>query len=185
MREDIRTANKNTDEQFKKAVALEDKLHMATGQLNDLKIRNEQLAQMVAKAKLLLATLARLDECEDKPTPPTVRGQVLAVDQDNRAEISLGTDDGLREGHMLEVFRGNKYLGRMQVLEVHPHRAVGQDPERIPARRDPQGRRSGDAVEGLNASTIVDWIRRLIRYELISEFTRLKQSRVEVSRVVG
>ncbi len=122
LREDIRTANKNTDEQFKKAVAFEDKLHIALGQRDDLDIRNKQLAEQVAKARQVLQTAGLT--MEDKPTPPTVRGQVLEVDQDNRAEISLGTDDGLREGHMLEAFRGDKYLGRMQVLEVHPHRAV-------------------------------------------------------------
>ena len=57
--------------------------------------------------------------------PPTVRGEVLAVDKDNHVEISLGTDDGLREGNMLEIYRGDKYLGRMRVLEVKPHRSVG------------------------------------------------------------
>jgi hypothetical protein len=97
---------------------------VATGQLNDLKIRNEQLTQLVANAKLLLATVNMTIEDNVTHQPPTVRGQVLAVDQDNRAEVSLGTDDGLREGHSLEVYRGDKYLGRMQVLEVHPHRAI-------------------------------------------------------------
>jgi hypothetical protein len=124
LREDIRTANKNTDEQFKKAVAFEDKLHIALGQKDDLDIRNKQLAEQVAHARQLLATVNMTLETPISGQPPTVRGQVLEVDQDNRAEISLGTDDGLREGHMLEAFRGDKYLGRMQVLEVHPHRAV-------------------------------------------------------------
>jgi hypothetical protein len=48
------------------------------------------------------------------------------MDKEGRAEISLGTDDGLREGHTLEIFRGNRYLGRMDVLEAHAHRAVGK-----------------------------------------------------------
>jgi len=125
LRDDIRLANKATDEQFKKATALEDKLHIALGQLADLKGRNELLATSVAKAKLLLPPGVTLDDPVDK-RPPTVRGEVLAVDQENRIEISLGSDDGLREGHTLEVFRDSKYLGRMQVLETHPHRAVGK-----------------------------------------------------------
>lgn len=125
LREDLRLANKATADQFKKATALEDRLNIALGQLADLKTRNEQLAMNVAKAKQLLPPGVTLEDPVDK-RPPSVRGEVLAVDQDNRVEISLGSDDGLRAGHMLEVFRDSKYLGRMQVLETHPHRAVGK-----------------------------------------------------------
>ena len=57
---------------------------------------------------------------------PTIRGEILAVDKEDHAEISLGSDDGLQGAASLEVFRGDKYLGRMQVLETHPHRAVGK-----------------------------------------------------------
>ena len=128
LRDDIRLANKATDEQLKKATALEDKLHIATGQLADLKARNDQLAADVAKARLVLSTISPGTTLEDSPTrqPPTVRGQILAVDKDNHAEISLGSDDGLRESNTLEIYRGDRYLGRMQLLEVHPHRAVGK-----------------------------------------------------------
>jgi hypothetical protein len=107
---------------------MEDKLHIATRQLADLTDRNNQLATDVAKAKLLLATLipgATIDDPINRQ-PPTVRGEVLAVDKENHVEISLGTDDGLREGNMLEIYRGDKYLGRLQLLEVQPHRAVGK-----------------------------------------------------------
>jgi hypothetical protein len=128
LREDNRLANKATDEQLKKAQAMEDKLHIATRQLTELTDRNNQLALDVAKARLLLSKLVPGATLEDSPTllPPTVRGEVLAVDKDNHVEISLGTDDGLREGNMLEIYRGDKYLGRMQVLEAKPHRAVGK-----------------------------------------------------------
>ena len=128
LREDIRLANKATDEQLKKATAMEDKLHIATGQAADLKARNEQLAGDVAKARLLLSKLGPGITLDDSPTglPPMVRGEVLAVDKEDHAEISLGTDDGLRIGNMLELYRGDKYLGRMQVLEAEPHRAVGK-----------------------------------------------------------
>lgn len=126
LREDIRLANKATDEQLKKATALEDKLHIATGQLADLKVRNDQLAADVAKATALLHNVGMTIEDPLNGHPPTVRGQILAVDKDNHAEISLGSDDGLRESNTLEIYRGDRYLGRMQLLEVHPHRAVGK-----------------------------------------------------------
>ena len=55
LRDDIRQANKVTDEQLKKATDSENRLNIAMGQLNDLKQRNTQLWLDVAKAKLLLS----------------------------------------------------------------------------------------------------------------------------------
>jgi len=129
LREDIRLANQATDEQLKKATDLEDKLHVALSIKKDLANRNEQLAQLVAKAKILLTKWAPAGTTiEDRfdNRAPTIRGEILALDKEDHAEISLGSDDGLREGHTLEVFRGDKYLGRMEVLDIHPHRAVGK-----------------------------------------------------------
>ena len=38
--------------------------------------------------------------------------------------ISIGSSDGLKIGHLLEVYRGEKYLGRVQVLTTESNRAV-------------------------------------------------------------
>ena len=74
LREDIRLANKATDEQLKKATALEDKLHIATGQLADLKARNDQLAADVAKARLVLSTISPGMTLEDPPNAAATDG---------------------------------------------------------------------------------------------------------------
>jgi len=43
-------------------------------------------------------------------------------------EISVGSDAGLHKGHRLEVYRtgasGSTYLGRVEVVEAVPDRAV-------------------------------------------------------------
>ena len=39
-------------------------------------------------------------------------------------EVSIGSDDGLRKGHTLEVFRNQSYLGRVVVKSLQPDRAV-------------------------------------------------------------
>ena len=41
-------------------------------------------------------------------------------------EVDLGTDDGVRDGLTLEVFRGSKYLGKLEVVRTTPDRAVGK-----------------------------------------------------------
>ena len=48
---------------------------------------------------------------------PTLDGLVLAANKDGLVEISLGSDDGLERGHTLEVFRGSRYLGRIEVFQ--------------------------------------------------------------------
>ena len=57
---------------------------------------------------------------------PTVDGVVTAVGAKDLLEISIGSDDGLRKGHTLEVYRANSYLGRVIVRETWPDRAVVQ-----------------------------------------------------------
>ncbi len=51
---------------------------------------------------------------------------VLSVSgpQNNILEISLGSDDGLRVGHSVEVFREGKYLGRAQITLTTLERSV-------------------------------------------------------------
>jgi hypothetical protein len=41
-------------------------------------------------------------------------------------EVSIGADDGLKEGNTLIVYRGSRYLGRLTVLETSPDKAVAQ-----------------------------------------------------------
>ena len=41
-------------------------------------------------------------------------------------EISVGENDGIKPGHTVEVFRGERYLGRAEILRTEPDRAVGR-----------------------------------------------------------
>jgi len=56
--------------------------------------------------------------------PPRVDGIVTNVGEKTLIEVSIGSDDGLRAGHTLEVFRNNAYLGRVEVTQLEPDRAV-------------------------------------------------------------
>jgi len=54
--------------------------------------------------------------------PPDVKGIVTATPSREMIEISIGSDDGLRPGHQLDVRRGTgggaRYIGRIEVVEV-------------------------------------------------------------------
>lgn len=74
-----------------------------------------------------------------------VDGVVLVVRKD-LVEISIGSDDGLRKGHRLDVYRESTYLGRVAVRRTAPDRAVA---EIIPAFHKGQIRK-GDVVRTVN-----------------------------------
>jgi hypothetical protein len=63
--------------------------------------------------------------------PPTdVDGVVLRAEKAEKGtnefvEISVGSDDDLREGHELTVFNHEKYLGRIKLIRVTPDKSVG------------------------------------------------------------
>ncbi len=68
--------------------------------------------------------------------PPAVDGEVLETKRGARSgsdliEISIGSDDGLAQGHKLSVYRPQsgekvaKYLGDIKLVYVTPDRAVG------------------------------------------------------------
>jgi len=128
--EAAKLAAKENDERFKRLIAITDELNTVMAQLPIYKERQAQLAEQVAKAKVLLQKLGA--SIEDPPSlqPPPVTGTVLAVGrlQDpNLIELSLGFEDGIRNSHYVDLYRGNVYLGRAVVTSTEGgHRAVAK-----------------------------------------------------------
>lgn len=126
LRDQVRDAQAARDQHFKQVVDLTDQVHQYQNELERLDERRVQLAgEIAAQRKVLVAH----DLTKDTPVdgiPPALHGKVLAVNRDNMIEISLGSDDGLRTGHTLEVYRGGKYLGRVEVLQMTTDRAVAK-----------------------------------------------------------
>lgn len=126
LRKEIRDTQADRDKHFERAVALMDQIHQAEGEVKRLEERRIQLASQLASANLVLDRNGLHKDMPVDGIPPRLRGKVLAVNRDNMVEVSLGSDDGLRAGHTLEVFRGSKYLGRVEVLHATDDRAVGK-----------------------------------------------------------
>ena len=126
LRTEIRTAQDERDKTFDRIVERTDQVHQLQGEAKRLAERNLQLAAQMASADLVLERHGLHRDMPVDGIPPMLRGKVLAINRDNMVEVSLGTDDGLRVGHTLEVFRGSKYLGRVQVLHTTTDRAVGK-----------------------------------------------------------
>jgi hypothetical protein len=122
----------------KKAEADRDKMFVDVTELNDRVLQLEAINQRLdAREQDLLTSLGRfkalsrahdISEFDDITNiPPPRDGEVSRVDGENKfVAITLGSDDGLRKGHKLDVARGEKYLGRIQITTTHSDRSVGR-----------------------------------------------------------
>jgi hypothetical protein len=127
LRDEIRQAQLARDTYFTQVVAKTDDLHVAHGTLTRLKEREGQLVERIAHYKNKMAEIGiRNPDAPLTGAAPTIAGQVLAVRGDNLIEVSIGADDGLREGHTVEVFRASSYLGRAEIVRTAPDRAVAK-----------------------------------------------------------
>ena len=116
----------DVDKTFTTVVSLTDQLNQAEGMKLRLEERNIQLADDITQMKMVMDAHGLRKDTLVSHIPPKVEGRVLAVSAKDLIEISLGSDDGLKEGHALEVYRGNTYLGRIIIRRTAPDRAVGQ-----------------------------------------------------------
>ncbi|MEQ1827777.1 MAG: hypothetical protein ABL921_17590 [Pirellula sp.] len=119
------------NEHLRRFISLTDKYHGLQSVEQDLRTQIAQLQQdatfFQAKSETQAAALkvAGVRDPDDVP-PSDLRGEVLHVGSDQSVVISVGKDDGLREGHNLEVFRGSQYLGRIQIRNVKDDQATGK-----------------------------------------------------------
>jgi len=135
LRGDLDTANKQVDQSrqdrdahFKEVVRLTDALHQAVNELKRLRARQIELAEDLAKANEVLRHFGLDANVSISGTPPDVDGVVLAVPRPDLVEISIGADDGLMKGHVLQVYRltgsGPTYVGRIEVVKTEPDRSA-------------------------------------------------------------
>ena len=125
----LRDNQQKRDEAFATTIKATDNLHQVKGQLDALVERNGQLTQEVA----MKSSLLRENGFDPAATPgevvPQVRGIVSALRRDANGlmiEVTVGADDGLRKGHTIEIFRGDRYLGRAEIIRTEPDRAVAR-----------------------------------------------------------
>lgn len=125
LRQQIQNTRQNRDQLFQRLVAAKDELVRLQGNFQSLRDRERQLASDYTLAK------EKMDILGIQPTtmleaPPQVHGKVLAVSTGGLVEVSLGRDDGMREGFTLEVHRDGQYLGRLKVKSVRDDKSVAE-----------------------------------------------------------
>jgi hypothetical protein len=127
LRKETQLAQLDRDAQFSKVVELTDRLNQDEVKRQALEERSNQLNAQLAQMKMVMdAHGLKPDSLVSSLEPINLNGIVLVVGDKDLVEISVGKDDGLREGHIMEVYRGDTYIGQIKIMKVGPDRAVGQ-----------------------------------------------------------
>jgi len=140
LRNEIRLAQQERDETYVKTVGLNDKLNQAESLRERLEEMNRQLQDQYAQLNRVATALGFRPDTLVSQIPPKLDGVVTAVDEaKGLVEISLGADDGLKRGHVLQVISGDKYLGQITLREVGPDKAVGDVDKKMQRGRIKKG----------------------------------------------
>lgn len=140
LRDDIRLARQDRDDVFAKTVDLTDKLAAAEALRLVLEERNEQLQNSFSALQKVANAMGFDERTLVSKIPPPLDAKVLAVHESRgMVEISIGSDEGLKKGHVLQVYRGSQYLGQIIVRELQPDRAIGEVDKKMQRGRIREG----------------------------------------------
>ena len=127
LRAQIRTEQADRDRLFAETLDLANQMNELRGLRIALEDRNQALLQQVTRYKEVVDSKGIDISAPLHGAPPERNGNILVV---NRAkllvELSIGSDEGLRNGHLLEVTRGGRYVGKVRVRQTEPNRSVAE-----------------------------------------------------------
>jgi hypothetical protein len=147
LRQQIRNEQQARDAAFAKTLEATEAVHQLTGQYESALERSKQLTRQVSGMTFILREQGIDPATEPGAVVPTVDGVVSQVRRTAGAqlvEVTIGADDGLKAGNTVEVFRGSKYLGRVEILQTSPDKSVGRVDRRF---------QQGQIVEGDRVAT--------------------------------
>jgi len=123
----IESAEQAKHQALKEATELTDRVHSLAFARDQLQKTNTELTREVARVKNIIRDLGHDPGTVDKPVPDGIEGLVSDV-QGQYVEVTIGSDDGLKEGATLEVYRiksgRSTYVGRINVVRLFPDKAV-------------------------------------------------------------
>jgi hypothetical protein len=96
-------------------------------QLYDLKKLQADLSSTLAQKTRVMNRLGVSDTDPTDHIVPPLNGVVTKVGGDRQlVAIGLGSDDGLRVGHEMDVYRNDRYIGKIRITKTEFNVAVGQ-----------------------------------------------------------
>jgi len=127
LREQIRNEQQQRDELFSQVLGMTNQVNQLRGFKNQLQDRNEQLLSQVARFIEVTESKGIDVHAPLDGAPPERNGNILQIDRPTSLVlVSIGRDEGLRQGHYLEVTRAGRYVGKLRVRKAEPDRAVAE-----------------------------------------------------------
>lgn len=124
-----REAIKKQFELNQQLIELQDNFETIAARLNALTERETNLVAVLRSYGIFDET-TKDERTLLRENPPDIQGVVTEADtQGKHIQISVGSDDGLRKGHRLHIFRlkpEGKYLGQIELIEVDSDKSVGR-----------------------------------------------------------
>ncbi|MCL2349369.1 MAG: hypothetical protein FWC50_14050 [Planctomycetaceae bacterium] len=131
LRGELSSAQMERQAIFTDLVTANDRAQSLALELATLAKTNQTLAKDYANARQLLDKLNyTLDPTAYTDIPPRVQGTITEIRPTGLVELSIGSDDGILQGHRLHVYRENdgvaSYLGAIDIVSTEPSKAVGR-----------------------------------------------------------
>ncbi len=125
---DLASAQESRANYLRDLATTVNQMHENAAMIGDLEKKNKDLQEDFDKARAVLEmnNLTATPELYDRTPPFVVKATVRAVKDGPQklVMISAGADDGLKSKHVLEVYRGSTYLGRIEVVTTESNQAV-------------------------------------------------------------
>lgn len=125
LRQQNKTLIDDIAEQRRKVVNLTSQTFKLQSDLESLeRLRMDLSEQLALKMKIMDANGLSDDDLTDH-IPPEVDGVIVRIgNTGDLVAISLGTDDGLKKGHTLDIFRGKRFIGKATVVLASPNQSA-------------------------------------------------------------
>lgn len=139
----MKKSQSERDQMFNEVVDLKSQVLELEAVRQRLAAREGNLLNQVSRQAAVLRANDLNENDDISNVAPPRDGQIRQVDAKNKyVVISLGSDDGMRRGHMVNVHRSEKFVARVQLTKTHPDRSIGRVLDDF--RKDAV--RSGDSV---------------------------------------
>lgn len=106
-------------------VAMTNQQYRLEGELDQLNEMRESMAGQIGQMTRVLNANGLTPNSLTDGIPRPVEGIVTRHD-DGFIAISVGTDDGVRNDHMIDIYRGKKYVGRATVTNAEHNRSAAR-----------------------------------------------------------
>ncbi|MEM7454279.1 MAG: hypothetical protein AAF456_07975 [Planctomycetota bacterium] len=113
LRENVQYAD-DYSQQSVTVVNLQNRLNETSSTLQDQRLMNEDMRDTIANTTRVMNAYGLADDELTRHIAPELDGAVLRA-ENNVIVISLGTDDGLRQGHIIDIYRGSRFVGKATV----------------------------------------------------------------------